>query len=74
MKSGKIIVLESNPAALKQLKEAIEGQRELQLVYAGDDGDEGIGQISGNNVDLLIVSMFLKGTDGCGVIRFVKKN
>ena len=74
MKSGKIIVLESNPAALKQLKDAIEEQRELQLVYAGDDGDEGISQFSCNNVDLLIVSMFLKGTDGCGVIRFVKKN
>ena len=73
MKSNKIILLESNPAALRQLKDAIDMREDCDLIFAGDDGDLGINQIFNNKVDLVIVSMFLKGTDGCGVIRAVKK-
>ena len=42
-------------------------------MYAGDDGDDGIKQILKLKPDLVIVGMFLKGTDGCGVIRAIKK-
>ncbi len=73
MKPNKIILLESNPAALQQLKDAIDAREDCDLIFAGDDGDLGINQIFGNKIDLLIVSMFLKGSDGCAVIRALKK-
>ena len=73
MKSNSIIVLETNTAVLSQLKEALSTADGFHIAYAGDDGDEGIKQILKVKPDLVIVGMFLKGTDGCGVIRAVKK-
>jgi two-component system response regulator (stage 0 sporulation protein A) len=73
MRTNSVIVLESNAAALEQLKEALEESKEFTILHAGDDGDEGIKEILSLKPDLVIVSMFLKGTDGCGVIRTVKK-
>ena len=73
MKTKNIILLESNKAVVSQLKASIEEKGTFSLLYAGDDGDEGIKKILDLNPDLVIVSMFLKGTDGCGVIRAVKK-
>lgn len=73
MKTKNIILLESNKAVVSQLKASIEEKGNFSLLYAGDDGDEGIKKILDLNPDLVIVSMFLKGTDGCGVIRAVKK-
>ena len=74
MKTKSIMILESNVAVLSQLKEAIMEEKTYKVVFAGDDGDEGIKQIQTVKPDLLIVGMFLKGTDGCGVIRAVKKS
>ena len=73
MKARSIILLESNSAVLAQLKEAFAEGKEFHILYAGDDGDEGVKQILQLKPDLVIVGMFLKGTDGCGVIRTVKK-
>ncbi len=73
MKTNSVILLESNSAVLTQLKEAFNDLKEYSILYAGDDGDEGIKQILKLKPDLVIVGMFLKGTDGCGVIRAVKK-
>jgi len=73
MKTNSVILLESNSAVLAQLKEALSELDGYQTVYAGDDGDEGIKQILKLKPDLVIVGMFLKGTDGCGVIRMLKK-
>ncbi len=73
MKTNSVILLESNNAVLSQLKEAFSELDGYQIVYAGDDGDEGIKQILKLKPDLVIVGMFLKGTDGCGVIRTLKK-
>ncbi len=73
MKANSVIVLESNTAVLAQLKDAFSDKQNFQILYAGDDGDEGIKQILRLKPDLAIVGMFLKGTDGCGVIRAVKK-
>ncbi len=73
MKMNSVILLESNAAALEQLKEALNESKEFAVVHAGDDGDIGIKQILSLKPDLVIVSVFLKGTDGCGVIRTVKK-
>ena len=73
MKSNSIIVLESNNAVLSQLKAAFDESQDFHVLYAGDDGDEGIKQVLNLKPDLVMVGMFLKGTDGCGVIRTVRK-
>ena len=73
MKGNSVILLESNSAVLAQLREAFADGKEFNILYAGADGDEGIKQILRLKPDLVIVGMFLKGTDGCGVIRTVKK-
>lgn len=73
MRTKSVILLESNAAALEQLTEALNESKEFTVVHAGDDGDVGVKQILSLKPDLVIVSMFLKGTDGCGVIRTVKK-
>lgn len=73
MKTKSVILLESNAAALEQLREALDESKEFSIVHAGDDGDVGVKEILSLKPDLVIVSMFLKGTDGCGVIRTVKK-
>ena len=73
MQNNSVVVLESNVAILEQLKNALEESKDFTLLHAGDDGDEGVKEILRLKPDLVIVSMFLKGTDGCGVIRAVKK-
>ncbi len=73
MKVNSVIILESNSAVLMQLKEGFAENPVFNIVYAGDDGDEGIKQVMRLKPNLVIVGMFLKGTDGCGVIRAVKK-
>ncbi len=73
MKPKSIVLLEANGSVLAQMKEAFSERREFSVVYAGEEGDEGIREILRLKPDLVIVGMFLKGTDGCGVIRAVKK-
>ena len=73
MQNNSVVVLESNVAILEQLKNALEESKDFTLLHAGDDGDEGMKEILRLKPDLVIVSMFLKGTDGCGVMRVVKK-
>ena len=73
MRTKNIIVLESNTSAMQQLKEALSACDDVCITYEGDDGDEGIKKILSEKPDLVIVGMFLKGTDGCGVISATKK-
>ena len=73
MRANSVILLESNVAVLSQLKDAFSEEKEYNLLFSGDDGDEGIKQILALKPDLVIVGMILKGTDGCGVIRAIKK-
>ncbi len=73
MRTRTVILLESNQAVLEQLKTAFDESKDFTVLHAGDDGDEGIKEILNMKPDLVIVGMFLKGTDGSGVIRAVKK-
>ncbi|MBQ8685229.1 MAG: sporulation transcription factor Spo0A [Clostridia bacterium] len=73
MRTRSVILLESNAAVLEQLKTAFGESKDFTVLHAGDDGDEGVKEILSMKPDLVIVGMFLKGTDGSGVIRAVKK-
>ena len=73
MHSKSMIVLESNSTLLQELTEAFSERENFHVLYAGDDGDEGIKQILKYKPDLVLVGMFLKGADGCDVIQAVKK-
>lgn len=73
MQNYSVIVLESNIEILEKLKIAVDESKDFTLLHAGDDGDEGVKEILRLKPDLVIVGMFLKGTDGCGVIRSIKK-
>lgn len=73
MQTKKIVVLESNGALLAQWKSALEESGKCTIVYATDDGNEGIERVMDLKPDLVLVNMFLKGTDGCGVIRYLRK-
>ena len=73
MKSNSVILLESNQAVLEQLAGAVRDSKEFHLLHASDDGDTGIKALLNAKPDIIVVSMFLKGTDGCGVIRVAKK-
>lgn len=72
MGTKSVILLESNSAVVAQLKEAFIESGNYSVAYTGDDGDEGIKKILALKPDLIVVGMFLKGTDGCGVIRTIK--
>lgn len=69
----KVVLLESNIALASELKSGLEENGELSVCYLGDDGEEGMAKILTENPDLVIVGMFLKGMDGTGVIREMKR-
>lgn len=73
MKTHSVIILELNKAVLQQLQSAFADSKEFNVLHVGDDGDKGIDEILRLKPDIIIVGMFLKGTDGCGVIHAVKK-
>lgn len=73
MKKG-IVLLESNGGLLAELKAAIEKQTGNTVVYAGDDGEEGLREILRLKPELVVAGMFLKNRDGCGVIREIRKS
>ena len=62
MRVKSIILLENNKAVLSQLKDELEKHDEYRLVYAGEDGEEGIRQILREKPDLVITGMFLQGS------------
>lgn len=73
MRTNSVILLESNLEVLEELKSELAESKDFTVLHAGDDGDEGIKEILRQKPDLVVVSMFLKGTDGSGVIQAVKK-
>ncbi len=73
MRKKGVVILESNVAVLAELKEGFEKTEDFQVLYSGDDGDEGVKQVLQKKPDVVVVGLFLKGTDGCGVMEAVKK-
>ena len=72
--SRKIVVLESNATLLAELKQKIEEADRFTVAYAGDDGAAGLKQILKTKPALAVIGTFLKGVDGCNVIREVKNS
>lgn len=73
MRSRNVVLLESNSAVVEQLRDELGKSADLKLVYVGDEGDEGMRKISQLKPDVVITAMFLKGTDGSGVIQYTRK-
>ncbi len=73
MKRNSVVLLESNADVLKELNDAFAESKEFTVLYAGDDGNVGIKNILNLKPDLVLVGMFLKGTEGCSVMQAVKK-
>ncbi len=68
-----VVLLETNVAVVEQLKAALEESKDFKVIHVGDDGDKGLQVIISSNPDLVVTSVFLKGTDGYGIIRAVKE-
>ena len=73
MKTKTVMILESNIEVLEQLKESFVASKDFSVLYAGNDGSEGIRELLKIKPDLLIVSVFLQGADGCSVMQTVKR-
>ena len=73
MKRNSVMILESNAAVKEQLCNAFAESDDFEVLYTTDDGDEGIKYVLEQRPTLVIVGMFLKGADGCSVIKTVKK-
>lgn len=73
MRTKTIVLLASDVKTLDGLREELLKSEEFRVAYVGDDGNEGIRQILQEKPDMVITDMFLKGTDGCGVMQTVKK-
>jgi two-component system response regulator (stage 0 sporulation protein A) len=73
MRSKNVVLLESNSAVVEQLRDEMAKTTDFKLVYVGDEGDEGMRKILQLKPDVVITAMFLKGTDGSGVIQYTRK-
>lgn len=74
MRQKSVVVLESGDELRAELKEALEKNGGFRVEYAGDDGEQGLEEVRRLQPDIAVVGMFLKGTDGSGVIRGIKKS
>ena len=73
MRTKTIVLLASDVKALDGLREELLKNEYFRVAHVGDDGNEGIRRILQEKPDMVITDMFLKGTDGCGVMQAVKK-
>ena len=73
MQQKKAVVLESNDELRKALEEGLERKGGFRVEYAGDDGEAGLREIGRAEPDVAVVGIFLKGLDGTGVIRGIRK-
>lgn len=73
MQSNSVIILDLNKAVVDQLSKALNEANDFSVIYAGDDGDEGLKKILIERPDLVVVGAFLKGTDGFHVTKIVKQ-
>ncbi len=68
-----VVILEANRELLEELKKGL-SELSYRVLFAGDDGEVGLRQILEHKPDLILVGIFLKGCDGCVVIRETKKS
>lgn len=73
MQSNSVIILDLNKAVVEQLSKAFSETNDFTVIYAGDDGDEGLKKILMEQPDLVVIGTFLKGTDGFTATKIVKR-
>ncbi len=72
METQKVVILQDNIEAIKQLKSAIEEIEGFSVVGASIDGEEGLKAVQSINPDFLIVGIVLKNIDGFAVMEKIK--
>ena len=72
MQTAKILLLEESNEAVENLKEQIINCSKLSLVGEYCDAQEAINMCAVQNVDVAIVNVILKGTDGFDVLKQIK--
>ncbi len=73
MQTKSVIILEINKAVVEQLRLAFQETCEYSVLYASDDGDDGLEKILREKPNLVVIGTFLKGRDGLSVVQAVKK-
>jgi DNA-binding NarL/FixJ family response regulator len=68
-----LVVVEDQPALLKNLLKALANFPELEVLGAAQDGESGVEQVVALQPDLLLLDLELPGIDGIEVTRRVKK-
>jgi DNA-binding NarL/FixJ family response regulator len=75
MSPVKTFIVEDSPVILDSLVSALEELTQVQVVGTAADEKAAVGwmQNAGDEVDLLIIDIFLKGGSGLGVLRAVNE-
>ena len=72
MRDKKVLLLESNPELLNEMKDRLSKIAGLSVVYAGEDGENGGVKWKETEPDVAVVGMFLKGKDGSSLIKEIR--
>ncbi len=69
----RILILESNQAFAKELKEYFDGRKDFEVCGVTGDGEEGLKLLDSQTPAVTIVSLFLQNADGFTVLEEAKR-
>lgn len=72
MKTANIAIFENNDDFLKELTACFSDDGEFNVVAAGNSGTAAIEQIKNNCPDVIVLNLVLSGTDGFGVLDYIR--
>lgn len=74
MKTINIVILDSNEEFVSQLKAYLEQNEQFCVVGSSNNGNVGISLINQFKPDVVLLNLVLSGTDGFGVMDYIKQN
>lgn len=74
MKTTDIVILDSNEEFLTELKNFLDGYPEFNVCGVSNNGNVGISFINQFKPEIVILNLVLSGTDGFGVMDYIKNN
>ncbi len=74
MKNVNIVILDSSEDFLNGLKTYFDGTEQYNVCGASGNGNVGIGLINQFKPDVVILNLVLAGTDGIGVMDYIRQN